>query len=76
MAERRNQTRTTQRVAGVLDGSVSATESARHLDARERARHEQRSRQDLLAVEAIGDPFAPEQEAIEAEFRAALREIV
>lgn len=73
MAKRSNQTRTAQRVAGVLDGPVSATESARHLDARERARHEQRSFGDLQAVEAIGDPFAPEQAEIEAEIDAMIR---
>lgn len=73
MAKRSNQTRTAQRVAGVLDGPVSATESARHLDARERQRHEGRDFGHRLAVEAIGDPFAPEQAEIEAEMDAIIR---
>lgn len=47
----------------------------RHLDARERQRHEQRDFGHNQAVEAIGDPFAPEEAEIEAEFQRMLAEM-
>jgi len=56
-----------------FSGKAVNVPDGRHLDARERARHEQRSFGDLQAVEAIGDPFAPEQAEIEAELDAMIR---
>lgn len=54
-------------------GKPIGTVSARHLDARERQRHESRDFEHRQAVEAIGDPFAPEQDEIEAEMEAMIR---
>jgi hypothetical protein len=48
-------------------GASVEVPDGRHLDNRERMRHEQRSLSDLGAQEAIGDAFQPEHDAIMAE---------